>query len=62
MDQRYRPKWMMALEMLDELAGWGLRPPQAAVRGYGVITRTPGILTGRAQDGHRGTRAFLRSV
>jgi SRSO17 transposase len=37
-EQRYRPKWMMALEMLDELAGWGLRPPVlAADAGYGQV-------------------------
>jgi SRSO17 transposase len=34
--ERYRPKWLMALEMLDELAGWGLRPPLlTADAGYG---------------------------
>ncbi len=26
-DQRHRPKWQLALELLDELAGWGLVPP-----------------------------------
>jgi hypothetical protein len=37
-EQRYRPKWVIALEMLDELAGWGLRPPVlAADTGYGQI-------------------------
>jgi SRSO17 transposase len=37
-EQRYRPKWMNALEMLDELAGWGLAPPVlAADAGYGQI-------------------------
>jgi SRSO17 transposase len=36
--QRYRPKWMIALEMLDELATWGLAPPVlAADAGYGQI-------------------------
>src|SRR4051795_5781572 len=25
--ERHRPKWALALEMLDELAGWGLTPP-----------------------------------
>src|SRR3954467_4195793 len=24
---RHHPKWRLALEMLDELAGWGLAPP-----------------------------------
>jgi SRSO17 transposase len=33
---RHRPKWALALEMLDELAGWGLRPPVVvADAGYG---------------------------
>jgi SRSO17 transposase len=33
---RHHPKWRLALEMLDELAGWGLRPPVvAADAGYG---------------------------
>ena len=26
-DQRHRPKWQLALDMLDELAAWGLAPP-----------------------------------
>src|SRR3954469_4630746 len=34
--ERHRPKWALALEMLDELAGEGLRPPVAvADGGYG---------------------------
>jgi SRSO17 transposase len=34
--ERHRPKWQMAIEMIDELAGWGLRPPIiAADGGYG---------------------------
>jgi SRSO17 transposase len=34
--ERHRPKWALALEMLDELAGWGLRPPVVvADAGYG---------------------------
>jgi SRSO17 transposase len=33
---RHHPKWRLALEMLDELAGWGLRPAVvAADAGYG---------------------------
>jgi SRSO17 transposase len=33
---RHHPKWRLALEMLDELAGWGLRPPVVvADAGYG---------------------------
>lgn len=36
--ERYRPKWLMALEMLDELAGWGLAPPLlTADAGYGQV-------------------------
>ena len=32
----HRPKWELAVEMLDELAGWGLTPPVlAADAGYG---------------------------
>src|SRR3982750_1950841 len=34
---RHHPKWRLALEMLDELAGGGLRPPVvAADAGYGT--------------------------
>ena len=37
-EQRYRPKWMIALEMLDELAGWGLHPPVlTGDAGYGQV-------------------------
>src|SRR3954447_11573693 len=36
--ERYRPKWLMALEMLDELGGWALRPPLlTADAGYGQV-------------------------
>jgi FOG: Transposase len=36
---RHRTKWELALEMLDELAGWGHRPPLiCADAGYGEIT------------------------
>jgi SRSO17 transposase len=32
----HRPKWQLVLDMLDELAGWGLSPPVLlADRGYG---------------------------
>jgi SRSO17 transposase len=38
-EECHRPKWELALEMLDELAGWGLRPPViVADAGYGEIT------------------------
>lgn len=34
----HREKWRLALDMLDELAGWGLRPPLVvADAGYGEI-------------------------
>ena len=37
--ERHRPKWELALEMLDELRGWGLSPsPVVADAGYGEIT------------------------
>jgi len=37
--ERHREKWRLALEMLDELAGWGLEPaPVVADAGYGEIT------------------------
>jgi SRSO17 transposase len=36
--ERYRPEWLMALEMIDELAGWDLRPPLlTADAGYGQV-------------------------
>ena len=35
----HRPKWQLALDMIDELKGWGLRPPLiSADAGYGDIT------------------------
>jgi SRSO17 transposase len=38
-EERHRPKWQLALEMLDELRGWGLTPPPlVADAGYGEIT------------------------
>jgi SRSO17 transposase len=47
-DQRYRPKWLMALEMLDELADWGLRPPLlTADAGYGQVAEFRQGLTAR---------------
>ncbi|MEU4626953.1 transposase [Actinoplanes sp. NPDC023801] len=47
-DERYRPKWLMALEMLDELAGWGLRPPLlTADAGYGQVAEFRQGLTDR---------------
>jgi SRSO17 transposase len=36
---RHVPKWKLALEMIDELRGWGLEPPVVlADAGYGDIT------------------------
>jgi SRSO17 transposase len=36
---RHREKWRLALDMIDELAAWGLRPPLVcADAGYGEIT------------------------
>jgi SRSO17 transposase len=36
---RHRPKWQLALEMIDELIGWGIEPPTVcADAGYGEIT------------------------
>jgi len=33
---RHRPKWQLALDMLDELGGWGLAPPVVVTdAGYG---------------------------
>jgi SRSO17 transposase len=47
-EQRYRPKWVIALEMLDELAGWGLTPPVlAADAGYGQVAEFRQGLTER---------------
>jgi SRSO17 transposase len=38
-EERHRPKWQLALEMLDELRGWGLSPPPVvADAGYGEIS------------------------
>src|SRR3954468_24132834 len=36
-EQRHREKWRLALDMIDELAGWGLAPPVVvADAGYGA--------------------------
>ena len=46
---RHRTKWALALEMIDELASWGLRPPVAvADAGYGEITAFRLGLTNRS--------------
>jgi SRSO17 transposase len=45
---RHRAKWELALEMIDELAVWGHRPPPVVVdAGYGQITAFRSALTGR---------------
>jgi SRSO17 transposase len=37
-DQRHRPKWQLALDMLEELAGWGLVAPVVLADGaYGEV-------------------------
>ncbi|WP_250038492.1 IS701 family transposase [Paractinoplanes maris] len=47
-DERYRPKWLMALEMIDELAGWELYPPLlTADAGYGQVAEFRQGLTDR---------------
>ncbi|WP_018252752.1 IS701 family transposase [Salinispora mooreana] len=46
--ERYRPKRLMALDMLDELAQWGLRPPLlTADAGYGQVAEFRQGLTER---------------
>ena len=38
-EERHRPKWRLALELLDELRDWGLEPPViGADAAYGEIT------------------------
>jgi SRSO17 transposase len=38
--ERHRPKWRLALDMLDELGGWGLVPPVVlADAGYGEVSQ-----------------------
>src|SRR3954470_6810777 len=47
-DVRHHPKWRLALEMLDELAGWGLAPAAVvADAGYGNNADFPASLTAR---------------
>jgi hypothetical protein len=47
-DQRYRPKWVIALELIDELIGWGLRPPVlTGDAGYGQVAEFRQGLTDR---------------
>ena len=45
---RHRPKWALALDMLDELASWGLTPPVVvADAGYGTTAEFRAGLTDR---------------
>jgi SRSO17 transposase len=44
----HRPKWQLVLDMLDELAGWDLRPPVLlADSGYGEVGEFRGGLDAR---------------
>jgi SRSO17 transposase len=47
-EARHRPKWRLAIDMLDELAGWGLGPPAViADAGYGTTAAFREALTVR---------------
>src|SRR3954453_10359780 len=49
-EQRHREKWRLALDMLDELAGWALTPPGGvADAGYGDIAEFRDGLTSRGR-------------
>src|SRR3954462_12642754 len=49
-DVRHRQKWRLALDMLDELAGWGLAPPGGgADAGYGDNAEFRDGLTARGR-------------
>src|SRR5436309_1858518 len=48
--ERHRAKWRLALDLIDELAGWGLTPPVVvADAGYGDIAEFRDGLTGRGR-------------
>src|SRR6266567_3777118 len=48
---RHRPKWQLVLDLLDELAGWGLVPPVlVADCGYGEVGEFRWGLEGRQID------------
>src|SRR3954452_5938024 len=65
-DVRHREKWRLALDMLDELAGWGLAPPVVVAdagygdnaefrdgittRGRAYVVQVSGDLTAHADD------------
>ncbi|MFZ2176015.1 MAG: IS701 family transposase, partial [Rhodococcus sp. (in: high G+C Gram-positive bacteria)] len=48
-DERHRPKWQMAVEMIDELLGWGRPRPGVVVAdaGYGECAQFRAELTAR---------------
>ncbi|SHN76896.1 SRSO17 transposase [Geodermatophilus obscurus] len=47
-EARHRQKWRLALDMIDELAGWGLAPPVVvADAGYGDIAEFRDALSAR---------------
>jgi len=49
-EARHREKWRLALDMLDELAGWGLAPPVVvADAGYGDIAEFRDGLSARGR-------------
>jgi SRSO17 transposase len=64
--ERHRPKWQLALDLVDELAGWGLRPPVIladaaygevgefrlglAERGLTYVVQVPGTISAYPQD------------
>jgi SRSO17 transposase len=49
-EARHREKWRLALEMIDELVGWGLAPPVVvADAGYGDIAEFRDGLTARGR-------------
>src|SRR4029453_15337528 len=65
--ERHRPKWQLALELLDELAGWDLVPPVVLAdaaygevgefrlgleeRGLAYVVQVPGMLSASPQGG-----------
>jgi SRSO17 transposase len=49
-EARHREKWRLALDMIDELAGWGVAPPVVVTdAGYGDIVEFRDGLTGRGR-------------
>src|SRR3954470_630373 len=65
-EQRHREKWRLALDMLDELAGWALTPPVVvadagygdiaefrdglSTRGRAWVVQVQGVLSAHAED------------